>query len=412
MADEKENPQPDRADASSARETKQPKPKKPLRKRLLSAALFCLYVLILLEVASRIYWYVKRDVPFFCTHDDFYVRFYEEVRESGVMEAELGPEDGHFDVLMLGGSAMDRFHRSMCAKTNAFQNALEARVGRPVRAWNLANVALTTRDSAIKYRRLEGRHFDLVIVYHGINDVRLNNAPPDVFRDDYTHAGWYVKIRRMDAYGGFLSVLTVPYTVEYTIIHILESKSVNYYVPRHRPNPEWMAHGDVVRTAGPFEANLREILAVAERRQEPVILATFAWHIPEDYSLAKLKAGELPYARARAPSPVENWGLVPNVAQGLRVHNEVTRRLGREQWGSQRLMLAPVAEEVGQDAPQRFCDVCHLSDAGKEIMLRVLVDTMRQHAGRLALRPGEGGLEQRVDPRPAGGPNDQDRADQ
>lgn len=393
MADEKDNSEPeapapaDTADTPGDADTSQAaeaKAKPPLRKRALKIGLFCLYVLILLEVGSRAWWALKQDVPFFCAPEDFYCDFYPEVRESGVLEAELGPDDGHYDVLMLGGSAMQLFHVSMCHRNRHFQDAVEPVVGRPVRAWNLARAALTTRDSVIKYERLGDLHFDLVIVYHGINDLRMNNVPPEKFEDDYTHAGWYVKVDRMMDYGGMLSAVTFPYTIEYAAIGILDSRSVNHYVPRHAPNPEWQQYAGEIRTARPFEANLRRIISLAGRRGQPVVLGTFAWHIPEGYSMEKLQAGELPYADSPEPSPIEIWGLVPHVAKGLRVHNGVTRRLGLADRGEHTVLVAPVAERAG-DEPEQFIDVCHLSAPGKQAMLGALIETLRDNAGPLGL---------------------------
>ena len=175
--------------------TDKPTAKKPrsLRRRLFLKLMFVFYCLVLLEIGSRVYWVVKRDVPFFGGRQDVYNVFYEELRESGVWEARMGPADGHFDVLLLGGSALDRVHRSLGAPNNVIQDRLEPIVGEPVRVFNLAAPAMTTLDSLKKYRLMGDydRHFDLVVIYHGINDVRMNNAPAKMFRDDYSHLAYY-----------------------------------------------------------------------------------------------------------------------------------------------------------------------------------------------------------------------------
>ena len=182
------------------------KPKAPLRRRLLRSCLFLLYVLILAEVASRGYWAIKhreRDMPFFPGKRDWYDRFYEELRDSRVLEADLRPDDGHFDILMLGGSALDRFHHSLAAESRVLQDDFRRITPMPVRVFNLAAPAMTTRESLIKYRIAaeEGKRFDLIIVYHGINDTRLNNVAAGGFKDDYTHSGFYKQFQRLRAYG-------------------------------------------------------------------------------------------------------------------------------------------------------------------------------------------------------------------
>jgi hypothetical protein len=73
------------------------------------------------------------------------------------------------------------------------------------------------------------------------------------------------------------------------------------------------------------------------------------------------------------------------------------------------IMLAPIAEAVGRDEPKRYNDVCHLSEAGKQVMLETLVETLARNRAAPGL---PGGSEEGVDPRPAGRADDQDRADQ
>ena len=252
--------------------------KRPLRRRILRLGLFLLYVLIIAEISGRTYWKIKRGVPFFSNRHDWYNRFYDEMKDSNIWTADLRPDDGYFDILFLGGSALDRVYSSLAGEKQIIQHEFEKLTGRPVRTFNLANPGLTTRDSLIKYRLLgeEGKHFDLVIVYHGINDTRLNNCPSEKFKDDYTHAGWYKQIQRMQSQIGLLRFFTLPYTIEYTIIHIMSSKKLHFYVPRHKQNPDWVVHGTDIKTAGPFRRNLQAILDLAAARSEPGLLTTFA----------------------------------------------------------------------------------------------------------------------------------------
>ncbi|RKY25049.1 MAG: hypothetical protein DRP83_06745, partial [Planctomycetota bacterium] len=79
------------------------KKRRSLRRRLLKLAIFLVYVLVIAEIGSRVYWKIKRDIPFFTTPNDWYSRFYEELKESDVLNADLGPDNGTFDVLLLGG---------------------------------------------------------------------------------------------------------------------------------------------------------------------------------------------------------------------------------------------------------------------------------------------------------------------
>ncbi|MBN1943845.1 MAG: hypothetical protein JW849_11180 [Phycisphaerae bacterium] len=362
--------------------------KKSLPRRLLRWAAFVLYVLILSEVASRAYWSIKhrdRGMPFFPAWSDWVDRFYEEIRDSGVRDARPQPEDGFFDVLLLGGSAQDRVYDSL-ADASGGKTVLQDRLGeivsRPVRVFNLAHPGMTTRDSLLKYQMLtaEGLHFDLVVVYHGVNDVRMNNIAAEKFRDDYTHSGFYRQFRRLRDYQPMLPYFTLPYTIEYTAVHVLSSKKLGVYLPKHRPSEEQLSHGVEIKTDRTFRRNVEGILDLAKDRGEPVLLLTFAWYIPENYTKDKCKAGQLDYARSPRPSLVEMWGSTDGVPKGIRAHNDVLRQLALEH---------PEAMFVDADLliPKRgenFNDVCHLSEAGKVGLLDAFLPALQTGLHRLS----------------------------
>src|SRR5580698_8740233 len=101
---------------------------------------------------------------------------YRELYSSGAVNARLGPEDGSYDVLLLGGTALEQ-------TAPALEQALRKELDGHVRLFNLARAAHTSRDSHFKCRRLAGKSFDRVIFYDAINDARMNCCPDDVFRD-------------------------------------------------------------------------------------------------------------------------------------------------------------------------------------------------------------------------------------
>ena len=120
------------------------KPRRSRKRRLLKAGLFLLYVLILAEVGSRAYWAIKhgeRKMPLFAGSRDWIDRFYEEFRDSGLWDADLRADNDTYDVLFLGGSALDRIHRSLCVETTELPDALAKVVGKPVKVYNLATRA-------------------------------------------------------------------------------------------------------------------------------------------------------------------------------------------------------------------------------------------------------------------------------
>ena len=64
--------------------------------------------------------------------------------------------------------------------------------GLRVRSVSAGVPAHMTYDSLWKYQYwYEGYDFDLVMIYHGINDARANNYPESVFHEDYTQFPYY-----------------------------------------------------------------------------------------------------------------------------------------------------------------------------------------------------------------------------
>lgn len=373
------------ADATAAAEhTDNDRPAPSLRRRLLKKVLFLLYLLVIAEVGSRAYWSIKgmgegTNLPFFPGRRDWVEKFYEEIADAGVLDADTGPDDGQFDVLFLGGSALDRVHYNLVDESPCLQEQLERAAGMPVRIYNLAEPAMTTRDSLVKYRLMGdyNKSFDRVVVYHGINDARMNCCPPELFEDDYTHAAFYLQYRRMEAYGPLLAVLTLPYTLEYTAIHIMDSKTLDmgFFVPRHRMKEEWVRYGTDVKTAETFRRNLAGIVSTAAGRGEPLMILTFAWYIPPGYSREKMVAKKLDYDRSPAPSAVELWGSPAGVRKALAAHNEVIRTLDG------RFTLVD-AEKLVPKKGEMFHDVCHLSEAGRTRLADLITEHVLPGTGK------------------------------
>ena len=362
-----------------------PKKKVSRLRRALKLGLFLFYMLIIAEIASRAYWSIKyqeRAMPLFASWDDWIDLFYSEVRDSGVAEANPRQEDESFDILLLGGSALDRVYTSLAdtkLETPVLQKQLSARLGRPVRVFNLAHPAMTTRDSLIKYRMLseKGYRFDLVMVYHGINDTRMNNIESEKFRDDYTHSGYYAQFNRLQAHRPILPYFTLPYTLEYTVIHALSSKKVGVYLPKHRPSESQLVHSADIKTAGAFGKNIQAICDLANAQGEPVLLMTFAWYIPSDYTREKCRAKELDYADCPRPSRVEMWGSLEGVPKGIQAHNQAIRQAAK---GNADVLLVD-AELLVPQKGENFNDVCHLSEAGKRRLMDAFLPAIIERFG-------------------------------
>jgi hypothetical protein len=326
--------------------------------------IYLLFLLVLAESAARAFW-KTRGVPFFQTHKSIYLSFYPEV---GRVERELRRDDRDcFDILMLGGSVL---HKDYGDIEHVLRERLIRATRKCVRIHNLSAAAQTSLDSYYKYRHLSGQSFDLVLIYHGINELRANNCPSSMFRDDYSHLSWYRLINDFED-GLRLRWFVLPYTVKFVILKGVERMGWSSSRPTHRPEPASLDFGCDVKTASPFGRNLEGILRVASERREPVLLMSFALYIPEDYTEKRFENRSLDYTSHMYP--VELWGKAPCVAAGIAAHNRVIAELARQTDG---------VLFVDQDAliPKEglyFNDACHLTHEGCErfvdsILARIL----------------------------------------
>ena len=144
-----------------------------------------LVTVVSMELAARAYWSLCCQVPFNKPGLVLYA-YYPELRR--VDQVRPRHHDKSYDILLLGGSVLNSGWGSV---EKALHDQLTAIGQRKIRIFNLAVPAHTSRDSWLKYGALKKARFDLVIFYHGINETRANNAPPEIFREDYAHYSWY-----------------------------------------------------------------------------------------------------------------------------------------------------------------------------------------------------------------------------
>jgi len=168
-----------------------------------------------LELGARVYW-KTRGVPLWGACEKLHWAFYPELGE--IERTPVDPEGDTVEILLLGGSALSSRYGNI---EYVLHEELSRRLSPRVRVHNAAAPAHTTLDSLYKYRHLDGRRFDLVLVYHGINDARANNCPPELFRDDYSHYAWYSLINDYER-GPATRWLVFPYTLEFVAVKAAE----------------------------------------------------------------------------------------------------------------------------------------------------------------------------------------------
>ena len=326
------------------------------------------------EVLARAnYALHHRHLPFFSSGRDFIYRFYPELRPA--LQPERAAEG--LRVLLLGGSTL---HPEFGDIAERLADRLQERFQQPIRMVNLAMPAQGVLDCDYKYRFLRQRRFDVVALYVGMNDVRANNVPDTLWRDDYGHYCWYDELSFFMRHQKWTRWnLLTPFFVKALAIRINQRLLHRAaHVSRHSVNPEWIRFGGTIKTAKPFRAAIERIVTLAETKGEPLILMTFAHHLPKDYSRERLRDGSLDYIPSPQASPVELWGAPANVQAGLTVHNQIIREVAQRH---------PAVIFIDQDQLMShqgrwFIDVCHLSPAGSaEFVANIMAELQKRQSG-------------------------------
>lgn len=313
-----------------------------------------LIIVILLEVGSRVFWRVKFGIPFWATDEIIYA-FYPQLKDIKQGPGPKNPDS--INILFLGGSVLNNRWSGVEA---ILREKLSGKLPKTINIYNLAEVAHTTLDSYYKYKYLDNIPFDLVVVYHGINDTRTNNAPPTVFRDDYWHYSWYRFIKLYDKYRLEIKYISFPYTAYYGLIKFCERLRIIPLIKAQGYKDDWLQYGATIKTATPFKANVTKIIDLAASRGQPVLLMTFAYYLPPNYTRENFRQKLLDYGSHR--SPLEIWGKPEHVVAGLAAHNLVIRQLADSHQG----LYFVDQEKLMPKNGKIFNDICHFTQKGSE----------------------------------------------
>ena len=339
-----------------------------------------LFIFIPCELSSRAYFAIRGNSSFWWP--DLQSVFYRELQDSGVLDAPHSSGDNDFKVLLLGGSVI----APDFGKIDEFLALqLERKIGKPVNIYNLARAAHSSRDSLNKYLRLSEKRFDLVLFYHAINESRMNNVSPDMFREDYTHASWYARIDALNQHPE-TPAITLFYALHYLWIKFGEKTGLISYLPRHIPPDSWLGHGSNVRSEAAFRANLSQLMEEAKQRGDLLLIATFATYLPKNYDLNRTHdrqpEGVNDYNQ-NGLSYIEAWGRARNVLSAVAKHNEVSRQLGRSASEKSENVIFVDLDATFPRRGEFFVDVTHFSLAGQRVFVNSMVLEIAKHFDRL-----------------------------
>lgn len=333
------------------------------RRKVLLTAICVLILLALTEIGARTMW-AARGAGFCSAHRTVYRSFYPTVakleRERPVLD------DSCVEILLLGGSVL---HRDYGDIDHVLRERLSRATGRCVRIYNLSAPAHTSLDSRYKYGHITGRRFDWIIVYHGINEIRANNCPPEKFRSDYSHLSWYRLINAFERKAQSRWFIG-PYTVKFVALKIADRLGLSGTLPTHEPDPASLDFGCEVKTEASFRENIEAVAERASRRNERVLVLSFAHHTPDDYTREAFEEGTLDYTAHTFPT--ELWGKPECVEAGITAQNRAARSVADAFENAYFVDQAALIPKEGR----YFNDVCHLTHEGCERFVENILDTI------------------------------------
>lgn len=316
---------------------------------------YLLFLICLLELWARGYFLLRRHVPFWALPRELVFMWYPGLKE---LERYDG---GRFSVLVLGGSALTKEWGNVPA---CLKSELEKAVARDVVLVNLASPAHGSLDSLYKYGWISGRKFDLVIFYHGINETRANNVPPDFWKDDYSHYSWYREINFYFRHARLMKQpLLLPYFIEHLLVQLdREVLKKDKYVPTHSPREDWLEYGKDIKTRETFKKNVKKIIELAAERGEKLLVMTYAYYEPgpDDDESSVYRTS------------VKLWGKLGSVVTGMEEHNKAIEKLAAD--GG---FIFLDQEKLLGGKKEYFTDICHLSDEGSEVFSKNIAERIK-----------------------------------
>ncbi len=329
------------------------------KKRLFYVIMFIL-VLLFVEISFRAFYAVSfKNATILYKPFALIEHYYPGILE--VMDMEVSNADDRVDILFLGGSVLTQKFGTVESELKAY---LEDSLQREIKIYNLATPAHTSRDSRLKMELLAEQHFDFILLYHGINETRFNNCPKSMFKDNYSHVDFYTKVNAI-AKRTWSRFTVIPFIFIQLKTNILKEYAKENYMTMHEPvrkgKDAWLKYGLDVKTAVSFKNNYTYIIKNAKQKGTEVLLPTFAYSIPEDYTLENFKKE---FEKNSKMSPIEIWGTTETVAVGIDEHNNVVQELSVNSTYDNILFID--VNEVLRKNQVNFVDVCHFTETGSQ----------------------------------------------
>lgn len=325
-------------------------------------------VLLIVELFFRLYHSVKLDSYGILTKPYSVIEKYYPGIDKATSE-QIEDNNETIDILFLGGSVL---HTDWGTIEHELEQQLSSTYSCHINIHNLAIPAHTSLDSRIKYNLLAHQQYDIVLLYHGINEVRFNNCPDDVFSDDYSHIEFYNQLNSITSPLSKVSIL--PYT--YNLLKMrIRQKLGGKMLSQHAPNEEWLEYGSDIKTANSFYSNYKFIVEMAKKNNTAVVIPTFAYYIPEEYSFSKFRNKQLAYNLHK--NSIEIWGNKDNVEKGIVTHNKAIHKLQADNSLVDNMFVIELNDSLTKNK-KNFDDICHLTPDGSAEYVSLILPTIKR----------------------------------
>ncbi len=255
-----------------------------------------------------------------------------KINSEGLLNDTLGDAgNNEIKVLALGGST-SFFRNYMLKLKNTYESDSSNHI--KVRFASAGTPGYTTYQTLIYFQtKLLMLKPDIIIVYHGINDLlplTFKGVAPNDFFD-------YIK-KISSISGNFINYRdtivdrSAFYTLAYNKILGIKRRFVSHNYSE-----------DELGLLNSFQLNIESLIGIAKVRNIEVILVTFAHN--------KVHQGHLS----------ESWGMEEMAAKGVHRHNQILKKLADQH----NVELVDVSEFMS-DKEEYFTDFCHFSPIGRD----------------------------------------------
>ena len=327
-------------------------------KKVMFYLILFLLLLVSLEFSSRLFWNKMYDVPVPSPHE-IVASLYPSLKPLFAMDEQ----DQTFDILLLGGSVLGQVYKPLKEKLE--------KLNLPIKVYSASTPGHTSMDSFYKYKFLGNKQFDLVVFYHGINEVRANYIEPNSFKIDYSHFYWYSVLAALDSHFEH-PYIVFPFTMHFIYLTLNKIVLNEPGHTREIPRFKYLDYGEKVNSATTFEYNLKNLVRLTRERGSKFMLMTFASTTPEgglpQFSEERYKRIYKFFSARGWCCPIEIWGKPEHTLNGIKIHNDVINKFVKQ---NQDVIFIDQDKNLS-NKHSLFRDVCHFRPEGIQKFIQLM----------------------------------------